>query len=288
MNSNIYNNSGAVTDLFNILKEKSIYGLNSLDEIFDYKRNYKIKIEEIKKEQELLINDEIIKLNSYLNEPKKNIFYKIKSIFIKRKLNYYTNNFEIVISEKSQPFINKIEYTISVLNNLSPLIYGCVGEIKAINLFKNLPEQYYVINDFRERFNPPIYNRNENDKIFSIQLDHIIIGPTGVYLIETKYWNQKSIENNQLFSPVKQLKRGSYALFIIINDCVKNKKLFSNNWGTIKISVFSILLMMNAITNEQFQYVKVLNESNLVNYIIKRPIIFNEDQIKYIVNQLRK
>ena len=347
MNPNIFNNSGALTDLINNLKEKSVFGFNSIDEIIKYKKNYQNEIQQVKSEklkeilQEIKIlenthNDLIKEYDIYKNEQKSKIdneieqlktlynnldnklFNKIRKYFIKKKSDKYEskydsyielplkkyeieknavenkllhlkNNQEDEISKRSNNSVNKIEYTVSVLNSFSSLIYGSIGEIKAIELLKQLPEQYYIINDFRETFNPPIYNRNENDRIYSIQIDHIVVGPTGVYIIETKYWNQKSINNNLLFSPVQQLKRSSYALFILLNDIIRTKRIavFSNNWGQFKISISNILLMMNASTDQQFQYIKILTEKNLINYITKGRIIFSEDQIKYIVKILK-
>jgi hypothetical protein len=345
MNTNIYNKSGALTDLFEKLEEKSIYGFNSLEEIFDYKRNYRTKIEKIKQEkrqeihediselgninenllneynkckeeQILLISARIEQLTNLINNSKNNIFIKIKKHFAKKKLNNLernydkiierplekylknidenknriddlTNNQENEIEKRAKQLITKIEYTITELNALSPLMYGSFGEIKAINLFQTLPNQYYVINDFKESFRPPLYNRNENDYIYSVQLDHIVIGPTGVYLIETKYWSKKSIENNDLLSPIKQIRRGGYALFILLNDYIKETKLFSSNWGTTKLSISNILLMMNSSTNEQFQFVKILTENNFIEYVTQRPKILNEEQIKYLVKYLR-
>ena len=151
-----------------------------------------------------------------------------------------------------------------------------------------MPDKYYIINDFRESFNPPLYNKSEDDRIFSIQLDHIVVGPTGIYVIETKYWSRKSIESNDLFSPIKQLKRSGFALFIILNDFIRGSYLFSNNWGQTKLSVSNILLMMNSSTNETFQFVKILTESNCINYITKRPVILNDDQIKFIAERAKQ
>jgi hypothetical protein len=347
MNSNVFNNSGALTDLLNKLKENSVYGFNSVTEIIEYKRYYKNKIDtimsdnlnkvlieidileenerninqeyEVKKSEQITkINNEINRLKTILDEMNNRLLNIIKKYFISKKLKnielkydyfvelplknilhekqsienkllYLKNNQENEVHKRSKDSVNKIEYTVSVLNSFSSLIYGSVGEIKAIELLKQLPEDYYIINDFRERFDPPIFNKNENDRIYSIQLDHVVVGPTGVYIIETKYWNRKSIENNFLFSPIQQLKRGSYALFILLNNTIKERRssVFSNNWGQFKISISNILLMMNASTKEQFQYVKILTENNLINYITKRRIVFNEEQIKYIVKILK-
>jgi len=347
MNPNVFNNSGALTDLFNNLKENSVFGFKSINEIIEYKRNYQNEIQQIKTEKlnEILLeieilekahininqeyenkkNDQVLKINNEIEELKTlynnldiKLFNKIKKYFVNKKIKkyelkydfyvelplkkyfqekinienkifYLKNNQECEVNKRASNLINNIEYTISVLNNNSSLIYGSIGEIKAIELLKQLPEQYYIINDFRESFSPPIYNKNENDRIYSIQIDHIVIGPTGVFIIETKYWSQKSIDSNFLFSPVKQLKRSSYALFILLNGTVRDRtpSVFSNNWGQFKISISNILLMMNSSTDQQFQYIKILTEKNLINYITKGRIIFNDEQIKYLVKILK-
>jgi len=43
MNPNVFNSSGALTDLFSNLKEKSVFGFNSIQEMIDYKKVTKIK-----------------------------------------------------------------------------------------------------------------------------------------------------------------------------------------------------------------------------------------------------
>jgi len=234
-----------------------------------------------------LVHRSLLKYDYYIELPLKK--YKLEINAVESKLLHLKNNQEDEINNRSNESVSKIEYTISVFNSFSNLIYGSIGELKAIELLKQLPEQYYIINDFRRTFNPPIYNRNENDRIYSIQIDHVVVGPTGVYIIETKYWNQRSIESNLLFSPVKQLKRSSYALFILLNDIIRNNRIavFSNNWGQFKISISNILLMMNASTEQQFQYIKILTEKNLLYNITKSKVVFNEEQIKYIVKILK-
>ena len=312
MNPNVLNSSGALTDLFNNLKEKSVFGFNSIQEMIDYKKSYQNEIQKIKsektkevileietlektcenviqeyetakKDQIIRTDNEIEQLNKLYNDLNDNLISKIRKYFIKNKLRkyelkydwyielplekyikekttivdkilYLRNNQEHEVNKRSHGLIKNIEHTVSVLNDNSSLIYGSIGETKAIELLKQLSEEYYIINDVRKSFNPPIFNRNENDRIFSIQVDHIVVGPTGIFVIETKYWSQKSIENSSLFSPIQQLKRSSYALFVLLNGVIKERKVkvFSNNWGQFKISISSILLMMNSSTDQQF------------------------------------
>lgn len=168
---------------------------------------------------------------------------------------------------------------------LSPLIYGAIGELKAIELFRNLPDEYYIINDYQRSFHRPLHMKSEGDWIYSIQLDHIVIGPTGVFVIETKYWSSKSIKNNNLFSPVKQLRRGGFALFVILNNAIREYRVFNNHWGSTQVPVANILLMMNATTNEQFQFVKILTETNLLNHITNRPVTLTNEQVKCLVEK---
>ncbi|ULQ61024.1 NERD domain-containing protein [Brucepastera parasyntrophica] len=305
------------SEIESIKNKKTIEIIEEIENLNNESKTLQDEYNKQKIEQHTLILDQIGELNSILKSTHNNLFSKIRKYFTKKKLTYLessinkivkeaikkysdkikecegrivylTNNQNDEIHQRSKPLIEEVEYTVTELDNLAPLIYGSIGEIKAINVMQRLPDQYYIINDFRKSFYPPLFNRRENDKIFSIQLDHIVIGPTGIYVIETKYWSQKSIENRDLFSPIKQLKRGSFALFVILNNIIREEEpaVFSNNWGETKLSVSNILLMMNSTTSEQFQFVKILTESNFINYIIKRPIVLNDRQIKFLVNRI--
>jgi hypothetical protein len=41
-------------------------------------------------------------------------------------------------------------------------------------------------------------------------------GPTGLFILETKNWSKQSIKNEDLFSPVQQVKRAAFALFVYL------------------------------------------------------------------------
>ena len=115
----------------------------------------------------------------------------------------------------------------------------------------------------------PIYNKNEDDRIFSIQIDHLLVCQSGVFLLETKNWSRRSIENLDLRSPVKQILRTSYALFVLLNSDSKfnDIKLERHHWGSKKIPIRNIIVMTNEKPKEEFKYVKVLSLSELNGYI---------------------
>lgn len=350
MNGNIFNGSGAVSDLRSRLHVKSIDRFNSIPDILDFQKNYQQEIADFLEQKKIEINEDILsltadkkrlvreyserkierkkqiaekidELKTLINNPQKSPILCIKRFFARRKLNRLESNIDNVLEKpfkgiigkiqniegrasylqnhraeeldhRAQDFINNIRFIKAELDNLSSLIFGGIGELKAIELFKQLPDQFYIINDFRKTFQPPIFNSQENDRIYSIQIDHVIIGPTGLYVIETKFWSYRSINSEALYSPIKQLKRSGFAFFVLLNNFLKKMPgHFLGNWGQIKVSVFNILLMMNASTNEQFQFVKILTGANVLGYLTRRPVIFNKEQIKHlaeVINDLNE
>ena len=137
---------------------------------------------------------------------------------------------------------------------------------------------------------PLIYNKKDDDRIYSVQIDHIVVGPTGIYLIETKNWSKNSLESKGLFSPVKQLRRHNYAIFVLLNKAVGEGELagFSGHWGERKISPKNIILLTGHKPKEEYQYVKILSVSEIVRYISYkgREPMFSEEELKSLVDYL--
>ncbi|MYJ23560.1 MAG: NERD domain-containing protein, partial [Nitrospira sp. SB0673_bin_12] len=115
----------------------------------------------------------------------------------------------------------------------------------------------------------PIYDRNNDDRIYSIQIDHLVVGPTGLYLVETKNWSEDSVGNPELFSPIRQLKRYNFAIFVLLNQAVERGEIdnFSNHWGDRQISPKNILCLINHRPNQEFQYVRTLSENQIAHYV---------------------
>ncbi|MGC9781291.1 MAG: NERD domain-containing protein [Candidatus Heimdallarchaeota archaeon] len=296
-------------------KENLEYRLKKLK--IDYVTETTKKRDELLEEKEDLTN----KLAYYKNNETRNFIQKIKRFFKRRKMekrkyildndfeyyvtypyrklksqiencridiNYYKDNFKEIVEERSEQFIRRQNYIKSILDELKLQIIGAIGENKAIEELAKLPDTYYVINNYQLEFNPPIYNRSEKEHIFSIQVDHLIVGPSGVFLIETKYWSKESVKNINLHSPVKQIRRSSFALFVILNDAVKQiNSLFSkHHWGTKKISVRNIILMISQKPKEEFQYVKVLSLNRIISYITYFEPIFSNEEVSDIISIL--
>jgi hypothetical protein len=125
---------------------------------------------------------------------------------------YITSYFEEAVTESGSLHLQVIDRKKQVIEEINNSIYGAIGEQKVVKELEKLSDDYILINDFTCGFNPPIYNHKENDHIHSVQVDHILVSPSGVFLIETKNWSQHSLENLSLYSPVSANNKSEYRI----------------------------------------------------------------------------
>ena len=276
-------------------------------------------IETKRQQTEQILTDEIEKfkqqLNISINNNTTNLLQKITKFLrvwdLKRKIRNKENNFDSNVkrrisnlvdnyqekSSRHQFIISNVDEAVkqsvhnslselerkkTVIDNLNSFIYGALGEQKVVKALENLSDEYILINDFSVSFSPAIYNRQENDYIKSVQIDHILVAPSGIFLIETKNWSEKSLANLSLHSPVQQIRRTSFVLFKLLNNEISNYHLRLNkhHWGDKKISIKNLIVMTNTKPQEEFQYVKVLTLNELLGYInyFKPTFSINETQ----------
>ncbi len=287
--------------------------------------NITIAIKKHEAEQSLKIEIDILKkqLNSLVNEESTNLFQKLTKNFrqwdFKRQLKdkernfdkeviksiknlvdnqevktqryqFITSQFNLAVEESSETALSEIERKKSVIDKSSSFIYGALGEQKVVKTLEALPDEYFLINDFAVSFSPAIYNRQENDYIKSIQIDHLLVAPSGIFLVETKNWSEKSLENLSLRSPVKQIKRTSFVLFKLLNNEMSNfhLRLEKHHWGDKKISIKNLIVLTNTKPKEEFQYVKILTLNELLGYINYFKPIFSSIETQRIAEFLLK
>lgn len=282
-------------------------------------------IETKKQESVLRLTNEIEELKQQLSiliaNPSKSFFQKLSNDLkhwnYKRKIKHKEHNFEIQVKisirelvENYQVKSNRHQFIISDFNEavkqsvqqpLSELerkkttigefnsyIYGALGEQKVVKTLETLSDEYFLINDFSVSFSPAIYNRQENDYIKSVQIDHILIGPAGIFLIETKNWSEKSLQNLSLRSPVEQIKRTSFALFYLLNNDMSSYHLSldAHHWGDKKIPVKNLIVLTNTKPKEEFQFVKILTVSELLGYVNYFKPIFSYNETKRIADMI--
>tara|TARA_B110000285_G_scaffold233930_1_gene309210 strand:+ start:1035 stop:2108 length:1074 start_codon:yes stop_codon:yes gene_type:complete len=200
----------------------------------------------------------------------------------------YKTNKEEIIHNRSRQKVSELDYTKKVIDELYKDIAGAIGENLVVKELKKLSDRNILINDFSVDFRPPIYNKKEQDKIFSIQIDHLLITNSGIFIIETKNWSKKSIENFNLKSPIKQIKRTSYALFVILNSNSKksNTLLKKHHWGDKKVPIRNLIVMINNKPREKFKFVEVKTLNELNRYVSYFEPILDDSEVKNIATAL--
>lgn len=280
--------------LKNIFSENGITRFKSVGDIKSFLKNYDSEKNKIPQITKIELDDEIIQLTASLElvVEKSNksflkkiiLFFKIKGL-ANRKSNL-EENYEKILAERSMASSNKLQFIKELVDSLYSTIAGAIGENLVVKELQKLSDSYYLINDFSVTFDPPLYNKKEKDKIFSIQVDHLLICQSGVFILETKNWSKKSISSVDLRSPVKQVLRTSYALFVLLNSN-SNKGLEHHHWGDKKIPLKSIIVMTNSTVKEEFKHIKVISFKDLNGYVGYFDEIFTAKETENLFYYLR-
>lgn len=187
---------------------------------------------------------------------------------LKSQLDELNNNFETIINRDAEKLIRHIRHAKASIDELYPLILGSIGESMVSTKLSSLPQHYVVINNVNIKLKTPIYLPSEKDRIFSFQIDHVVVGPGGVFAIETKHWGQDSIESRDLFSPVKQVRRSGYALFKLINDATNSGFIrLDDYWGDRAISVRNMIVFTASSVQKKYKHVKLSSLASMNGYI---------------------
>lgn len=183
----------------------------------------------------------------------------------RERLYFLTNHFDSAVNEKTWRTLRELDLRQKVIAEVKSYIYGAIGENKVVEELKQLPDDYILINDFSYTFHKPLYFKQQDTRIRSIQIDHILISPAGVFLIETKNWSKESLQNLNLRSPVEQILRTSFALYILLHRTPGFK--LRHHWGERKIAIKNLIVLINHKPREEFQHVKVLTLNELVRHV---------------------
>jgi len=252
-------------------------GLNFIKRFFNYtkRRAYSKKLEDLEASFDYNLNYAVSELVG-------------KHLDKINRYNYISLNFSKAVKESSAKAVKELEYKQQVIEEVKNSIYGALGEHKVVKELEALSDDNVLINDFSLSFHPAIYNRQEDDYIKSIQIDHLLVTPSGLYIIETKNWSEKSLESLDLRSPVQQVKRTNFALFKTLTNDVSDGKLRlqQHHWGDRKIPIRNLIVLTNSKPDYEFQYVKVLTLSELRDYIGYFKPIFTIAETEIIASYL--
>ena len=268
-NDRIDNKISDLNEKIEIIKSRNV---NFIIKLF-----LKIKLYSLNKQLNKLISTKSSLIDLLVKDVNKNI--KSDELFIKT----YKKDKQNLIKKGAKSQLDELKYTRDVLENLKNLISGAIGENLVVNEIKKLGDDYTLINDFNLSFSDPKYYKKQDDWIYSAQIDHLLISKAGIFLIETKNWSRKSVDTISLRSPIKQIQRSNFALFIYISE---NISLNEHHWGEQTIPIRNLIVMINNKPTGRFKYVAVKLLKELNDYLKYFEPVLTQSQYEKVIRQL--
>jgi hypothetical protein len=153
---------------------------------------------------------------------------------------------------------------------------GAIAELDVIAQLARLPASHIVFNDIR--LTADRYIHFNGAPLQSAQIDHIVLSPAGVFVVETKRWSRNFVESGQYHNPFDQIQRSAYLCY----DRLRNE------FGKIRVrSVIACAKELPAAPMDS--HVKVLPIDELVGYIswFRQPQIAPDQlfQIRHYLEQ---
>jgi hypothetical protein len=145
-----------------------------------------------------------------------------------------------------------------------------------MDTLQQLSDDYYVISDVR--ITRESGHRFDGRMLKSARVDHIVVGPKGVYCIETKNWNTlKNKDNGDKPTPGEQARRASHLLY----------KFLKYTCGISGVKVMGIVIYTNTMIKGREDFVRFMRNDEFLGYLDARPDNIQEDVIREIVECLR-
>ncbi len=255
------------------------------------------KIDSINSKDTNSIKKLLSKVRLYFLRNQSNYFVKNKTKLISSSVKDITRNIENdelfirqyetkkqnLVEKRAKSEIEKLEYTRNVLENSKNLISGAIGENLVVKEIQKLSDDYVLINDFNLSFSRPIFYKKYNQRIYSIQIDHLLISKAGIFIIETKNWSKLSVNSLSLRSPIEQIERTNFALYIFFSEKIT---LYDHHWGEQRVPIRNLIVMINIKPRGQFKYVSIKLLKELNDYIKYFEPVLTDKQFNRIVTEL--
>ena len=148
--------------------------------------------------------------------------YRIHLPFIGAKWNIrrHKKRKEKTIADKSRTIKSACKDIIETQQFLSRndlFLIGAKGEQQVIDVLSQLPDEYHILSGVNLHFFDPIYWWKRKDKIRYFQIDPIVIGPTGLFLVGSKDWKGADIQI-KTGDLKRQVRLANHALWVYMKD----------------------------------------------------------------------
>ena len=160
----------------------------------------------------------------------------------------------------------------------SNMYSGAIGEMDVVDALRELPDTYHVVNDLRFHLSPR-FMINEN-LISHAQVDHLVIGPPGIFALETKCWKsdwtQKDYSVDETILPYKQA---------IVCAGVVDKALYCSNRKENNVKPI-VVAARGMIREHEGSGVPVVHMDDLVSWFMSMPSVLAHEDISELIQSL--
>ena len=139
-----------------------------------------------------------------------------------------------------------------------------------------LPSTYYIFKDVCLRLYRPVKYRKTPESIHFCQIDFVVIGPTGIFIIEAKEWSEQILKKSS-DTPLKEADKAGLVFYIRIY-----------NRFCRKFPIYNVAVMLQKISKVKYEYVRYLTIRELYWFILRREGILSKKKITKIVRWLSK
>jgi hypothetical protein len=132
---------------------------------------------------------------------------------------------------------------------------GAEAELAVIDRLRTLPAFAIVFNDVR--LEASRYIRFNGVALESAQIDHVVLTPAGVFVIETKRWSHRFVASGNFHNPFDQVSRASYLCYDLLRE----------SFGSTRVR--SIIACVDSLPDAPCDsYIKVVRPESLTSYIL--------------------
>ncbi len=193
----------------------------------------------------------------------------------RRQLAHLKNNREAIIANHLLSLYREKDVLDSITREYRSELKGYYGELIVMDTLQQLSDDYYVISDVR--ITRESGHRFDGRMLKSARVDHIVIGPKGVYCIETKHWNSLKNKDTDKPSPGEQARRASHLLY----------KYLKYTCGLTGLKVMGIVLYTNTTIKGREDFVRFMRNDEVLGYLEARPDNIDADTIRLIVDCIK-
>lgn len=158
---------------------------------------------------------------------------------------------------------------------LSPDARGAQGERAVIQELQRLPDDYVLLNDLD--LQAPAFMRNAGKVLQSAQVDHVVVGPAGVFLLETKAWTQGFARAGAYFDPYEQVARAGLLCHALLNDAGLPSKVQNVLVTNVRVP-----------RSSHAKFVQVVPPNGLPGFILARQSRLGAAEVEQISGFLRR